>query len=131
MPRSKAPVKVFLAEDSQAMRTRIAALLGGSAFAVIGQAETPHGCIAGILEVQPDVVVLDVHLDGGSGLEVLRAVRRIAPAIAFLVFSNSSGPAYRKRYLDEGAVAFLDKTTEVTELVPAVGRAARTAHSQL
>ena len=81
--------------------------------------------IDGILAAHPDVVVLDVQLEGGTGLQVLRAVRQAAPDIAFVVFSNNSGPAYRKRYLGEGASRFLDKTTEFDQLVPAVDRRSR------
>jgi DNA-binding NarL/FixJ family response regulator len=92
---------------------------------VAGQADTPQSSIDGILGTRPDVVVLDVQLEGGSGLQVLRAIREVAPSIGFVVFSNSSGPAYRKRYLGEGADSFLDKTTEFDQLVLAVTEASR------
>jgi DNA-binding NarL/FixJ family response regulator len=117
------PLKVFHADDSALIRERVAGLLDGSEMAVVGHAETPQYAIDGILAMHPDVVVLDVQLDGGSGLQVLRAVRRIAPDIAFVVFSNHSDPAYRKRYLDEGAQAFLDKSTEFDQLARAVTQA--------
>ena len=58
----------------------------------------------------------------------LAAVRQAAPGIAFVVFSNNASPAYRKRYLDEGASRFLDKTTEFDQLVPAVADACRHLH---
>lgn len=122
------PTRVFLADDSAAIRERIAGLLAGGAMDVVGQAETPQASIAGILTAHPDVVVLDVQLEGGTGLEVLRAVRRADPAIAFVVFSNSAAPAYRRRYLAEGAIAFLDKSTEFQQLAGAVS-AARTPPS--
>ena len=95
--------------------------------AIVGQAETPQGSIDGILATVPDVVVLDVQLEGGSGLQVLRAVRQAAPEIAFVVFSNNAGPAYRKRYLREGAVRFLDKSTEFDQLARAVAKASQHA----
>jgi two-component system response regulator DesR len=82
------------------------------------------GSIDGILAARPQVVVLDVQLDGGSGLEVLRAVRSAAPTVAFVVFSNNASPAYRKRYLSEGAVGFLDKSTEFDQLAQAVASTA-------
>lgn len=66
------------------------------------------------------MVVLDVQLDGGTGLQVLRAVREAQPAIGFVVFSNNSGPQYRKRYLGQGAHRFLDKSTEFDQLPTAV-----------
>jgi DNA-binding NarL/FixJ family response regulator len=125
MPQSESPVKVFLADDSALIRERVAAMLASRAMAIVGQAETPKASIDGILSAQPDVVVLDVQLEGGSGLEVLRAVRQAAPGIAFVVFSNNSNPAYRKRYLGEGALQFLDKSTEFDQLVPAVETASQ------
>lgn len=127
MARKDVPVKVFLADDSALVRGRVAAMLGDSGINVVGEAETPQDSIHGILTLRPDVVVLDVQLEGGSGLEVLRAVREVAPSIAFIVFSNNAGCAYRKRYLGEGANRFFDKTTEFDQLVPAVADLSRHA----
>jgi len=128
MTESRAPVKVFLADDSAMIRERVAAMLAARAMNVVGEAETPEESIQRILAVHPDVVVLDVQLEGGTGLQVLRAVRQAEPGIAFVVFSNNAGPAYRKRYLGEGAQQFLDKTTEFDQLVTAVEHASHHAH---
>ena len=117
------PVRVFLADDSGDIRSRVAEILRARHMDIVGEAETPQACIAAILGLNPDVVVLDVQLEGGSGLQVLKAVRERAPAVAFVVFSNNSGPAYRKRYLGEGANRFLDKSTEFGQLAQAVGAA--------
>src|SRR4051794_382465 len=103
---SAAPIKVFLADDSGPIRVRVAGLLSTPDLRIVGEAETPNACIDGILATQPDVVVLDVQLVGGQGLEVLRTIRCAEPQIAFVVFSNNSGPAYRKRYLSAGAACF-------------------------
>jgi len=119
MPASQAPLKVFLADDSSQIRSRVAAMLR-DVTTIVGEAETPHGCIEGILSTRPDVVVLDVQLDGGQGLEVLSAVRALQPRIQFVVFSNNAGAAYRKRYLSAGAARFLDKSSEFGELTGAV-----------
>ena len=127
MPHSQAPVKVFLADDSALIRDRVTAMLVASAMVIVGQAETPQGSIDGILAAHPDVVVLDVQLEGGSGLQVLRAIRQAAPDIAFIVFTNNSSPLYRKRYLGEGAEDFLDKSTEFDRLVHAVAKASQHA----
>ena len=123
MSSSVRSLKVFLADDSPAIRSRVSGLLAERALQVVGEAETPQACIAGILATHPDVVVLDVQLEGGQGLEVLRAVRGAEPGIAFVVFSNNSAPAYRKRYLGAGAASFLDKSSEFDQLADAVGAA--------
>lgn len=122
---STGSIRVFLADDSQQIRERVNALLGAAQMDVVGEAATPDTCIAGILHSQPDVVVLDVQLEGGSGLQVLKAVRLADPQVAFVVFSNNSASAYRKRYLGEGAVRFLDKSTEFDQLAQAVATAGR------
>ena len=120
MEQSNNPLRVFLADDSTMIRDRVAALLEQRDMVVVGQASTPAGSIDGILSARPDVVVLDVQLEGGTGLEVLRAVRSAAPDIAIVVFSNTASPAYRKRYLSDGASGFLDKSTEFDQLAQAV-----------
>lgn len=123
--RSNGSIKVFLADDSLQIRQRVNALLANAQMAIVGEGATPATCIEGILSSQPDVVVLDVQLDGGTGLQVLKAVRSSDPEVAFVVFSNNSAPAYRKRYLGEGAVRFLDKSTEFDQLAQAVATAGR------
>jgi DNA-binding NarL/FixJ family response regulator len=119
--------RVFLADDSGAIRSRVADLLDAHHIVLVGEATTPQACIDGILSALPEVVVLDCQLDGGTGLQVLRAVRQAAPQIAFVVFSNNTGPAYRKRYLGEGASTFLDKSRDFEILPAAIHSAGRRA----
>jgi DNA-binding NarL/FixJ family response regulator len=125
MQSTPVSVRVFLADDSAAIRQRVAGMLAASAMTVVGEGETPQGCIAGILDTHPDVVVLDHQLAGGTGLDVIKGVRNADPGVVFVVLSNNAGPAYRKRYLAEGASAFLDKTTEFDRLAQAVTSAWR------
>ena len=124
---SNGAIKVFLADDSLQIRQRVNALLSTAEMDVVGEAATPQTCIEGILGTLPDVVVLDHQLEGGTGLEVLKAVRSADPSVAFVVFSNNAAPAYRKRYLSEGATRFLDKSSEFDQLAAAVASAGRRA----
>ena len=120
MDQPQSPTKVYLVDDSIPVRERVAQMLRERAIDVVGQAGAPQAAIDGILATQPDVVVLDIQLQGGTGLEVLRAVRLAAPQIAFVVLSNNSGPAYRKIYRIEGAQRFLDKNAEFDQLAQTV-----------
>jgi len=129
MSSSNVSMKVFLAEDSPAIVDRLHVLFGEASMEVVGAAATPDGAIDSILALHPDVVVLDVQLDGGTGLQVLRAVRSADPSVAFVVFSNNATSVYRKRYLREGAARFLDKSSEFDQLPAAVASAShRTVH---
>ena len=70
MVQENASPRIFIADDSLLIRQRVACMLGASAMTVVGQARTPQDSISGILAAYPDVVVLDVQLEGGSGLQV-------------------------------------------------------------
>lgn len=123
MALQTAPIKVFLADDSIPVRDRVAGMLREQNMAVVGQAQTPQASIEGILATRPDVVVLDIQLQGGCGLDVLRAVHLAAPQIAFVILSNNSGAAYRKLFRMEGAEFFLDKSDEFGQLAHSVEQA--------
>jgi len=117
---SNPPTRVFLADDSALSRRRVAEMLSAQGMVVAGQADTPESAIAGIVASSPDVVVLDVRLGKGTGMQVLRAVLKEAPHIPFVILSSDAEPAYRARYLTEGAACFLDKHTEFYQLGEAV-----------
>jgi DNA-binding NarL/FixJ family response regulator len=123
MSTSTASLKVFLAEDSAPIRERLHGVFARARMDVVGEAATPEGAIDQILALHPDVVVLDVQLEGGSGLQVLKAVRSADPNVAFVIFSNNATAGYRNRFLKEGAARFLDKSTEFDELPRAVASA--------
>jgi DNA-binding NarL/FixJ family response regulator len=104
---------VFIAEDSVPVRERLTELLERSGdLAVVGYAETPAGAIAGILRTHPDSVVLDIHLLGGSGLEVIRQVHPIQPGTVFVVLTNHANHQYRQVFMKAGAHCVLDKSSE-------------------
>jgi DNA-binding NarL/FixJ family response regulator len=123
MSTSNASLKVFLAEDSAPIRERLHGVFARARMSVVGEAATPERAIDQILALQPDVVVLDVQLEGGSGLQVLKAVRQADPKVAFVVFSNNATAGYRTRFLKEGASDFLDKSSELDQLPLAVATA--------
>ncbi len=125
MPHRNKSVSVFIADDSPAINERIALILDTSTITVVGQAKTPQDAIDGILAAYPNVVVLSAELDGGSGLQVLRAVRHVAPSIAFVVFGSNASPDERQSYLGEGAEDFLDKSDEFDQLAHAVVKASQ------
>ncbi|MFS2034259.1 response regulator transcription factor [Polaromonas sp. CT11-55] len=116
MQDSTSPIRVFLADDSELSRRRVAEMLTAQGMVVVGQADTPESAISGILAVRPDAAVLDVQFEKGTGMQVLRAVLKAAPGTPFIILSNHAEPAYRARYLAAGAACFLDKHTEFYQL---------------
>lgn len=104
---------VFLVEDSLAIRARLAATIRGIAGAeLVGEAGTVGGAIEGIRSTHPGAVILDLQLEDGSGLDVLRAVRPSAPAMHVAVLTNYATDQHRRACIDAGAEFFLDKSSE-------------------
>lgn len=117
---SKRKVRVYVSDDSPLIRERVGELLARHEMEVVGEGVQPQQCIDGILATDPDVVLLDVQLEGGTGLEVLQRVREQRPATPFVVFSNNSADAYRRRYLAAGAACFLDKAHDFAQIPEAL-----------
>lgn len=104
---------VFLVEDSLAIRARLAATIRAIEGAeLVGEAGTVGGAIEGIRSTRPSAVILDLQLEDGSGLEVLRAVRPAVPAAHVAVLTNYATDQHRRASLDAGAEFFLDKSSD-------------------
>jgi two-component system response regulator DevR len=113
--------RVYVVDDSAEIRKRIVAVLRESGSAdIVGEAETPAAAVDGINTTHPDVVVLDIHLLGGTGMEVLRVSHARFPEIVFVVVTNHPSPQYRKAYLQAGAQHFLDKNTDIPAIATIV-----------
>jgi len=124
-------MEIFLVEDSPLLRTRLAEMLGAIPGArVVGEAEHADVAIRDILAMQPDVVVLDLSLAGGtSGFEVLRAVSRQAPEIDIYMISNFVAEPYRELAERLGARDFFDKSRELERVRRVIAeRAAAAVH---
>ena len=111
-------LKVFLVEDSQLLRTRLRAMLSLiPGLQVIAEAETEAEALAGILAKRPDVVVLDLYLSSGNGLEVLRLVKQTHPEIIVIILTNHDNRQYRERCMALNADYFFDKTKHIEEFL--------------
>jgi len=109
--------QVFLVEDSVAIRKRLVEMISAEpGVIVIGEADSAKSAIEGILRTHPGLVVLDIRLTEGSGMEVLRKIKPLFPDIVFAMLSNHAEPQYRKAYLQAGASFFLDKTNEFEKI---------------
>jgi DNA-binding NarL/FixJ family response regulator len=110
-------LKIFLVDDSAPVRARIEAMLASiPCLQVIGQAADANAAVRGILDGQPDVVVLDLKLGEASGFDVLRALREAGSRAEVYMLSNFATPAYRRRAEQLGARGFFDKSTEFEHL---------------
>ncbi|MBM7366749.1 LuxR C-terminal-related transcriptional regulator [Gordonia hydrophobica] len=119
--------RVFLVDDHGVFRSGVRAELAGEdGLDVVGDAGTVAESIAGIVELRPDVVLLDVHMPGGGGVAVLRGVTDAlgSDAPVFLALSVSDAATDVIATIRAGARGYVTKTIDGAELADAVRRVA-------
>ena len=110
--RAPAPLRVFVVEDSPPIRERLEAMIAQAGAVPAGHATCVAAAIQAILEMRPELVILDVQLADGTGFDVLRAVRGQAPEIDIYLLSNFAAYPYRQLAERLGAKGFFDKSRE-------------------
>ncbi|MGO8960428.1 MAG: response regulator [Streptosporangiaceae bacterium] len=120
---SGAAPRVFLVDDHGMFRSGVRSELSGEV-EIVGEAADVSPAIAEITASKPDVVLLDVHLPGGNGQEVVTAVKAADPEIKFLALSASDAPEDVIAVIRAGARGYVTKTISGAELIDAIRRVA-------
>jgi DNA-binding NarL/FixJ family response regulator len=115
--------RVLIVDDHAMFRTGVRTELG-DAVEVVGEADDVDTAVAAILADPPDVVLLDVHMPGGGGTEVVRRVLERGTVTAFLALSVSDAAEDVIGVIRSGARGYVTKTITGPELVDAIERVA-------
>jgi DNA-binding response OmpR family regulator len=121
------PLKVFIAEDSDAIVEMLTELLRDPGrVEMVGAGATEEAALDSIRALKPDVVVLDLQLKSGSGANVIRAVRANADlaGVHIVVTSNHTGPQLRAGCLALGADDYFDKVKDLGALAARIAQLA-------
>ena len=101
---------MILADDAGEFREWLRSLLEGSSrFTVVGEVQTGSEDIKLVGSLMPDLVITDVEMPDGDGLEVVRILREQVPAVKVIVISANTGKGYERLAREEGATAFIPK----------------------
>jgi DNA-binding NarL/FixJ family response regulator len=114
---------VVLVDDHRMFRTGVRTEIG-QLVDVVGEAEDVSSAVNAIVKSQPDVVLLDVHLPGGNGPEVIRQVGERAPDTQYLALSVSDAADDVIATIRAGARGYVTKSISGPELADAVVRVA-------
>jgi len=112
---------VFLVDDHELFRKGVRAELGDQV-EFVGEADDVGPAIELIIERNPDVVLLDLHLPSGGGQLVIEAVKATASATKFLALSVSDAPEDVIAAIRAGARGYVTKTISGPELIDAIER---------
>ncbi|WP_224279527.1 response regulator transcription factor [Nocardioides lacusdianchii] len=116
---------VLLVDDHELIRQGLArAFERDEEMAVVGQASTVAAGLAAWTDLRPDVVVTDLQMPDGHGLDVVRAIREKSDTTGVVVLTMHAGDDHIFAAMEAGASAFVGKDTRATEVVSAARHAA-------
>ena len=116
-------MRLLIADDSAALRERLLEMLSRlNGVDVVGQARDVAEALAAIRTLRPDAVILDIRMPGGSGLDVLRELKRTRPSTVAIMLTHHA--EYRQKCAELGADYFLPKVSASKDLMDVCMRVA-------
>lgn len=110
MPEPSNRIRVLIAEDDDNARALLADLLGTLGHTVVAEVSTGREAFDRAMDVVPDVVLLDVHMPDGSGIEAAERITKSIPGVAVVLFSGDHTLTLTDRDVTAtAAIAFLPK----------------------
>jgi DNA-binding NarL/FixJ family response regulator len=116
-------LKVLIADDHEIVRRGLKQILHeGFSFAVIEEAWDCPSLVEKALAGDWDIIVSDLAMPGGGGLEALKQIRQKSPGLPILILSIYPEDQYALRVMKAGAAGYLNKDAAPEELVTAINR---------
>ena len=120
------PIRVLVCDDSEAFRALLRyTLQEDPGIEVVGEAADGMAAIQAAERLQPDVVLLDLTMPILDGMDAIAAVLERAPGAQVVALSGWGAERMEQAALDQGAIAYLEKSDDVEALRAAVRAAAR------
>jgi two-component system response regulator DevR len=112
---------LLMVDDSEVIRTSLRALLGSvGGIATIREASTLSEALASVRADPPALVILDMNLPDGLGMDIIKLLKQLSPAVLIAVFTIDANPIRRQACLALGADWFFEKATETDALLEVV-----------
>lgn len=115
--------RILIVDDHALVRDGIKRIFGQRSETIfIGEAATPPEALQLVQESDWDAAVLDLSLGGRSGLELLREMKKVRPALPIVILSMHSEEQYARRAFKAGAAGYVTKGSPSEEVLKAVDR---------
>ncbi len=115
--------RVVVVDDHDMFRAGVRSEIG-AAVDIVGEGNDVDSAVKAVIAAEPDVVLLDVHLPGGGGTEVIKQVHQRHPEVKFLALSVSDAAEDVIGVIRAGARGYVTKNISGTELIDAIRRVA-------
>ena len=115
------PVRVLIADDHPLFRHGLLALLNASPdFEVIGEATSGEEVVTMAAQLQPDVILMDIHMPGGKGIEATRHILHSSPNIRILIITMFEDDASVFTAMRAGARGYVLKDAQQADMLAAI-----------
>ena len=112
--------RLLIVDDLPLFRVGIGSALAAADFEVVGEATTAQDAVEKARELQPDVVLLDILMPGGSGLDVVDEIISVSPGSKVMLLTASESEEDLLIGVKAGARAYLTKDTPLPDLIAAI-----------
>lgn len=116
----KQPLSVLVIDDHESVRAGIKAALSRSGHVCVGEAGSISEARAQIAHTNPQVIVVDLSLPDGNGLEIVQWARSISERIGIVVLTLNPAQDFLLTVMKSGASAFVEKSAPLAELISAI-----------
>lgn len=116
-----APAKILIVDDHPMVREGMAMRIAAQRdLQVCGEAATEEEALALAQQTDPDLIIIDISLKSGHGLELIKQIKSRHPAVRMLVVSGFQESLYGERALRSGAMGYLNKQESSEKLIEAI-----------
>ena len=113
-------IKLLIADDHEVVRVGLKSLVAGTDIKVVAEAATGEAAVRLALKHEPDVVLLDVRMPDGDGLNALGRIKLDRPEMPILMLSIYDNPTYVARAVALGAAGYVLKGTSRDDLIKTI-----------
>ncbi|SDG31286.1 response regulator transcription factor [Klenkia brasiliensis] len=117
-----ATTRVLVVDDHRSFAELLSAALGAAGMEPVGVASSADEAVEAVLDLRPDVVVMDIEMPHQDGLSATRRIRALAPDTVIAVVSAHGDPAWVVRANQAGASAYIPKNGSLQEMLDVLGR---------
>lgn len=117
-------IKLLIADDHEVVRAGLKSLIDGSDIKIVAEATTGTAAHKLAMKHKPDLVMLDVRMPDGDGLNCLARIKLDQPETPVVMFSSFDNPTYVARALALGAAGYVSKSAPKNEIISAIKAAA-------
>ena len=113
------PLRVYVVEDSTIIRRLLTSTIEAAGAELIGHSADAQSAIADLSGLRPDLILIDISLNSGTGFDVLEALQEInpKPSAIKVVLTNHASAEFKHLSFRLGANGFFDKATETSQVL--------------